>query len=158
MEDTSKQQRSFQQFSTFIVAGRHYGIEVTKVQEVIKPMKITSVPLAPTFVKGLINLRGQVATAVDLTELFEIQSRPDKTDDTNELMNVVCRLGGFLMAFQVEEIGDVLELETKNFEETPPTVPVGIKRFMSGVFKTDQYLLSIIDIDKINGYLQEKAA
>lgn len=139
------------QFSTFIVGKHLYGIDVTRVQEVVRPMPITPIPLAPTFVMGLINLRGQVATAIGLRELFGIDSeRPD------HVMNVVCRIDGALVALQADEIGDVLEVEAKDFENAPQTVPESVRRFMSGIYKTSGSLLSIIDIDRIGKFLNHK--
>jgi purine-binding chemotaxis protein CheW len=140
-----------QQYSTFYVGNRLYGIDVTRVQEVVRPMSMTQVPLAPKYVVGLINLRGQVATAIGLRELFGINdTRPD------QFMNVVCRIDGTLVALQADEIGDVLEVQGKDFETTPQTVPSNVRRFMAGVYKIPNSLLSIIDIDLIGKYLNHK--
>ena len=136
------------QYSTFTIAGRLYGIDVTKVQEVVKPMPITPVPLAPRYIAGLINLRGQVATAIGLRELFELPVRP-----SDELMNVVCKAHGTLLSFQVDEIGDVIEVEKTEFEETPPIVQESIKRFLGGIYKVNKLLLSVLDIDPIAKHL-----
>ena len=87
------------QFSTFYIADRLYGIDVTQVQEIVKPMAMTKIPLSPDYVRGLINLRGQVATAIGLRELFGISEAPPEF-----FMNVVCRLDGSLMSFHVDKI------------------------------------------------------
>lgn len=136
------------QYSTFTVAGRLYGIDVTKVQEVVRPMAMTKIPLAPPYIKGLINLRGQVATAIDLRELFELPGRP-----TEELMNVVCKSHGTLLSFQVDEIGDVLEVKKADFERTPSTIKDSVRRFLGGIYKIDGGLLSMIDIDPLAKFL-----
>jgi purine-binding chemotaxis protein CheW len=139
------------QFSTFYVAGRLYGIDVTRVQEVVRPMHITPIPLAPDYVVGLINLRGQVTTAIGLRELFGLEeSRPD------QFMNVVCRIDGSLISLQADEIGDVVEVMEKDFELTPQTVPSEVRRFMSGIYKISDSLLSIVDIDRIGKFLNHK--
>lgn len=132
------------QFSTFYIADRLYGIDVLRVQEVTGALPIAEVPLAPDFVCGLINLRGQISTAISLRDLFQIQELKPKTH-----MNVVCRLNEVLISFIVDNVGDVLELEAKDFEHTPETVPNGIRRFTEGVYKTPNALMSVIDIDKI---------
>ena len=67
---------STNQFSTFLVDDRLYGVNIRVVQEITKSMSVTEVPLAPEHIKGLINLRGQIATAVGLRELFEISAPP----------------------------------------------------------------------------------
>lgn len=139
------------QFSTFYVASRLYGIDVTCVQEVVRPMPITPIPLAPDYVTGLINLRGQVATAIGLRELFGLKdTRPD------QFMNVVCRIDGSLISLQADEIGDVTEVMAKDFEPTPQTVPADVRRFMLGIYKISGSLLSIIDIERIGKFLNHK--
>ena len=139
------------QYSTFYVGGRLYGIDVTRVQEVVRPMPTTAIPLAPPYVVGLINLRGQVATAIGLRELFAISQDPPDC-----FMNVVCRIDGTLIALQADEIGDVLEVQERDFEATPQTVPGDVRRFMSGIYKISGSLLSIIDIDRIGKFLNHK--
>lgn len=132
------------QYSTFTIAENLYGIDVMQVQEITKALPMTRVPLAPKYVKGLINLRGQVSTAICLKELFQIESKHD-----GEAMNVVCRLNEILASFLVDKIGDVLELEEKDFERVPDTVPKTIKQFAKGVYKIPGKLITIIDTQKI---------
>ena len=66
----TQQNKSTEQFSTFYVSERLYGLDVTRVQEIVRDMQTTSIPLAPNYVRGLINLRGQQVTAIGLRELF----------------------------------------------------------------------------------------
>lgn len=148
MNNQKKKDR--EQFSTFLVSDRLYGLDVTRVQEIVRDMTTTNIPLAPNYVRGLINLRGQVATAIGLRELFNL------TDDApKEVLNVVCKIEGFLISFQVDQIGDVMEVDSTNFEPTPNTIPESTRRFLSGVYKIDRQLLSIIDIDKVMVFLNE---
>lgn len=132
------------QYSTFFVSGRMYGIDVSRVQEVVKPMTMTKIPLAERFVQGLINLRGQVVTAVSLHELFGV-----KGSGNHELMNVICKAEGYLVSLLVDEIGDVIELETRSCEPVPNTVPQAVRQYMTGVYKVGDQLMSVIDVDKI---------
>ncbi len=136
------------QYSTFIIAGRLYGIDVTRVQEVVRPMLMTRIPLAPSHIVGLINLRGQVATAIGLRELFNL---PTKQND--DLMNVVCKTSGALLSFLVDEIGDVVEVKKSDYEPAPSTIAPNVRKFISGVYKTTGTLLSVIDIDPIAKHL-----
>ncbi len=136
------------QYSTFVIAGRLYGIDVTRVQEVVRPMVMTRIPLAPPYIVGLINLRGQVATAIGLRELFGLP--PRQNDDQ---MNVVCKTSGALLSFLVDEIGDVIEVNKKDYESPPSTISPTVRKFISGVYKTSGTLLSVIDIDPIVKHL-----
>lgn len=148
----SAQPGKSKQFSTFYVAERLYGIDVMRVQEITRTLSITRVPLAPNYIHGLINLRGQISTAVGLSELFKIETTPvDK-------MTVVCRKDDFLMSFLVDRIGDVMELEHDLFEPAPDTVPESIRRFLDGVYKIPGTLLSVIDVDKVVEWVVKSGA
>ncbi len=136
------------QFSTFYVENRLYGIDVTLVQEVVRPMAIAPIPLAPDYVMGLINLRGQLATAIGLRQLFNLKQAPP-----DQFMNVVCKIDGSLVSLQTDEIGDVIEVMSTDFEPTPQTVPHEVKRFMSGIYKIPGSLLSIIDLERVSNFL-----
>lgn len=135
-------------FSTFAVAGRLYGIEVKRVQEIVKPMPMTRIPLAPDHIHGLINLRGQIATALGLRELFGIGSEAPE-----EMMNVICQSDGTLISFLVDEIGDVLDVDPSTFEPTPESVPEGVRQFLEGIYKLPGALLSIIDVESVMAYV-----
>jgi purine-binding chemotaxis protein CheW len=132
------------QYSTFFVSGRMYGVDVSRVQEVVRPMPMTRIPLAEKFVKGLINLRGQVVTAISLHDLFNL-----KENATTELMNVICKADGILVSLLVDDIGDVIELETRNCESVPNTITESVRQYMTGVYKVGDDLMSVIDVDKI---------
>jgi purine-binding chemotaxis protein CheW len=137
-------------FSTFHIGNNLYGIDVMKVQEVTRSLPRTRVPLAPGYVHGLINLRGQIATAVGLRELFELSDAPPEAP-----MNVVCRSGELLLAFLVDRVGDVMEVEDAAFEEAPDTVPGNIRRFMEGVYKIPGSLLSVIEVERISEFITQ---
>ncbi|MCB9230006.1 MAG: chemotaxis protein CheW [Deltaproteobacteria bacterium] len=136
------------QLSTFMIAGHLYGIDVRMVQEVVKPMKMTRVPLAPEFVKGLINLRGQLATAIDLRYLFKL-SESEQIDS----MNVVCQTGSSAISLLVDEIGDVIEIDPDGMEPVPQTISRDIRKFMTGVYKVSDTLLSVIDLSGIMKFI-----
>jgi purine-binding chemotaxis protein CheW len=139
------------QFSTFRVDGRLYGINVKLVQEITKAMPLTPVPLAPDYIKGLINLRGQIATAVGLRELFKLNNNQSVVSENN----VVCKLDGLLLSLIVDEIGDVIEVSENDFEENPDTISQDVSQFMSGVYKLPNQLLSIVDINKLVQFLHQ---
>ncbi|WP_186647322.1 chemotaxis protein CheW [Fluviispira vulneris] len=139
------------QFSAFYLDNRLYGIEVSRVQEVVRSMNMTPIPLAPDYVRGLINLRGQVATAIGLRQLFGFH-----TQLPEEFINIVCKIDGMLISFQVDEIGDVIEVSEEDFEQTPQTISDDIRRYMLGVYKISNSLLSAIDVENIIKFLNQK--
>jgi purine-binding chemotaxis protein CheW len=132
------------QFCTFYLDRFFLGVEVLKVQEVIRYQTMTRVPLAPPVVRGLINLRGQIVTAIDLRRRLELDERP-----ADQLpMNVVVRTDEGTVSFLVDEIGEVLEVEDDQFE-TPPETVRGISReLIRGVYKMKGRLLLILDTEK----------
>lgn len=132
------------QFCTFVLDGLYFGVEVQKVQEVIRYQELTQVPLAPPVVKGLINLRGQIVTAIDLRRRLGLPERP--LDE--KPMNVVVRTSDGVMSLLVDEIGDVVEVEEGLFEPPPGTLPVKSRELICGAFKLPQRLLLKLDTDK----------
>ncbi|MEY5015404.1 MAG: Chemotaxis protein CheW [Verrucomicrobiota bacterium] len=132
------------QFSTFMLHDLFLGVDVLKVQEVIRYQEMTRVPIAPPMVRGLINLRGQIITAIDLRRRFELVDRPD-----GELpMNVVLRTDDGAVSLLVDEIGDVVEVDEERFEPIPETVTGMVRELITGVYKLDNRLLLILDTER----------
>ncbi|MGZ3768339.1 MAG: chemotaxis protein CheW [Bdellovibrio sp.] len=134
----------FEQLTTFSVDGDLFGIEVTKVQEVTGSPSVFKVPLAPPFVKGLINLRGQIATALGLREVFQKNAKQE------EQMSVVCKIDGNLVSLIVDSIGDVVEVDKAKFELPPDTISPEIKRFVKGIYKMNGVLLSVLNLETLS--------
>jgi purine-binding chemotaxis protein CheW len=133
-----------QQFSTFFLDGHYVGIEVVNVQEVIRYQEMTEVPLAPREIRGLINLRGQIVTAMDLRRRLEMSERPA---DQNP-MNVVIRTEDGWVSLLVDEIGDVVEVDERTMERPPETLNAAVRSLIRGVYKLEGRLLLVLDIDK----------
>lgn len=140
----SRANYTIEQLTTFHVGGELFGIEVLKVQEVTGQPNVIAVPLAPQFVRGLINLRGQIATALELGVLFG-----KNFEQNSEKMSVVCKIDGNLVSLIVDSIGEVVELESTQFEPTPDTMPMNIRRYVKGIYKMKGVLLSVIDLESI---------
>ena len=132
------------QFCTFMVDGLYFGVEVLQVQEVIRYQEMTRVPLANAVIKGLINLRGQIVTAIDLRRRLELTDRPEGSLP----MNVVVRTADGALSLLVDEIGDVLNVESESFERPPATVGGIARELISGVYKLKDRLLLIMDTEK----------
>lgn len=132
------------QLCGFKIGGGHYAVPVLDVQEVIRPQKLTPIPLAPDYVDGLINLRGQIVTAINMRNLFKL-SGPKKEDH----MNIIVRHDDNLYALVVDEILDVMHVATKSFESTPDTLDSHIRQYISGVFKLQKQLLILLNLEKI---------
>lgn len=133
------------QFSTFYVADLFFGIEVLQVQEVLRYLEMTSVPLAPDVIEGLINLRGQIVTAVDMRRRLGLPKRPDRETP----MNMVVRSDEGAVSLLVDEIGDVLEVHADSFEPPPENMPREQRTMIEGVYKLDGRLLLVLDSERV---------
>jgi purine-binding chemotaxis protein CheW len=136
---------SIVRFATFSVADMFCGIDVTQVQEVLKYQEMTPVPLAPSVIQGLINLRGQIVTAVDLRRRFCLPERAAG----QKPMNMVLRCDGGAVSLLVDEIGDVVEVDDGDQEQAPSTMDPLHREVVEAVFKLDGKLLLAIDTAKL---------
>jgi len=133
------------QFCTFSLDGYYFGIEVHEVQEVFLHQTMTPVPLASPVVEGLINLRGQIVTALDLRRRLELPARPK-----GELpMNVVVRTGEEAVSLLVDEIGEVAEVDDAWFEAPPETLAGVARELIVGAYKLDGCLLLVLDTQHV---------
>jgi purine-binding chemotaxis protein CheW len=132
------------QFCTFYLDELLFGIELRRVQEVLRYAGMTPVPLAPPVVSGLINLRGQIVTAIDLRQRLDLDLRPPDA----EPMNVVVRSEDGPVSLLVDEIGDVVEVQEESFEPPPETVRDKLRTVILGVHKLDDRLMHVLDTER----------
>jgi len=131
-------------FTTFYVDGMLFGVEVMKVQEVLRSQSSTRVPLAPEVVSGLINLRGQIVTSIDMRRRLSLPLRAPEAIP----MNIVVRSGEEAVSLLVDEIGDVLQVEASRFERKLHNVDPSVRDLIVGVYKLDDRLLLVLDTNK----------
>jgi purine-binding chemotaxis protein CheW len=132
------------QFSTFYLNGMFLGVEVLKVQEVTRYQPMTRVPLAPNTIQGLINLRGQIVTAIDLRRRLDLPPRAEG----QRPMNVIVRHEDGAVSLLVDEIGDVEEVQDEDFERPPETLKGITRELVTGVYKLKNRLLLILDTER----------
>jgi purine-binding chemotaxis protein CheW len=132
------------QYCTFYLEKLLFGIELRGVQEVIRYVEMTPVPLAPEAVSGLINLRGQIVTAIDLRKRLELGPRPDEALPSN----VVARSEDGSVSLLVDEIGDVVEVNDETFEPPPENLHGGVRSVILGVHKLKDRLMHVLDTEK----------
>jgi purine-binding chemotaxis protein CheW len=132
------------QYCTFFLDGHYFGIDVLKVQEIIRYQQMTRVPLAPAVVSGLINLRGQIVTGIDLRRRLGMKAR----SADQQPVNVVVQTPDGAVSLLVDEIGDVLEVAEKHFESPPETLRGAARELVRGAYKLPERLLLILDTDR----------
>lgn len=153
---------------TFKVDDQDLALNVIRVQEVVAIESFTKVPLAPNFIKGLVNLRGQLSIAMDLKELLfaegsnnHLRNASDDVknsapDSNSKYMSIVCQFDDHLVTLIIDKIGDVIEVSGKQFETMPLTVGQMVSKYIVGVYKTKDGLLSVLNLDAISKELSKE--
>jgi purine-binding chemotaxis protein CheW len=144
------------QYSTFFLGGRCFGLPILSVREIIRTCEITPVPLAPPHVRGLINLRGQIVTILDLAVRLGLRDRAEALES-----HVVVLTGGeressgatsaqeAMAGFLVDGIGDVVEADPGQTRPAPANVSEAEGKLLAGVLRADSGLLALLDLDGV---------
>lgn len=137
-------------YLTFQVKGEVYGLEILKVQEIIGLMKVTRVPRSPTFVRGVINLRGKVIPVVDLRLKFGLESQAD-TEKTCIIVVQVAQgnSGKVTMGIIVDEVSEVLNIAGEQIEPAPEFGAAVDTDFILGMGKVAQKVIMLLDVDRV---------
>jgi purine-binding chemotaxis protein CheW len=124
-----------------------FGVETSRVQEVLRGFSVTPVPLAPAWVSGLINLRGQVVTVLDLKGRLGLI----RDAGASPLFCVILKDGEEWIGLPVDGIGDVLEPPSGSFEEVPSTLTGESRRLIRGAYKLKRSLLLTLNVEEALG-------
>ncbi len=155
--DTGKSRNSAsdtEEFVTFTIAGQLFGIPVLQIQDVLSSYRITCIPLAPREIIGSLNLRGRVVTAIDLRLRLGLPPRPADADS----MSIVAENGGELYSLMVDSVGEVLALPHSAYERNPPTLDATFRAFSDGIYRLDDQLLVVLDVNRMLDYERSDAA
>ncbi len=143
---TTHPRESLEDYVTFSIGDQLFGIPVLRVQDILTPDKIAPVPLAPPEVKGSINLRGRIVTVIDVRTRLGLPEREDK-DCRN--MGVTVEQDNELYTLLVDKIGDVISLSKDLYEKNPGTLDPLWREFSNGVFRLEESLMVVLDIDNL---------
>jgi purine-binding chemotaxis protein CheW len=131
------------------VGGLLLGIEIDRVQEVLRHQTVTPVPLAGHGVSGLLNLRGRIVTVVDVRELLGLPPRTGHED----AVHVVIRTDAEVASLVVDAAGDVVDVGVGVIDQVPPTVDRRLRSYLSGAFQLDGTLLLLLETDRVTAAL-----
>lgn len=146
MDATQKRQDDeLLQLVTFSIGEEEFGVDILKVQEIIRTMEITKVPRAPEFVEGVINLRGKVIPIIDLRCRFGLEFKEHDKDTRI----IVIEINNIVVGFVVDAVSEVLRIPTNTVEPPPPVVAGVDSDYISGVGKLHDRLLILLDLDKL---------
>jgi purine-binding chemotaxis protein CheW len=146
MEEAHKRQDAeLMQLVTFSIGEEEFGVDILKVQEIIRMMEITKVPRAPDFVEGVINLRGKVIPILDLRRRFGLVTR----DHDKHTRIIVIEISNMIVGFVVDSVSEVLRIPSNTVEPPPPVVSGLESEYISGVGKLADRLLILLDLDRL---------
>lgn len=133
------------QLVTFEVAGEEFAVDILAVQEINRMMELTRVPHSPAEVEGVINLRGKIIPVLDLRKRFKLA--PGKRDESNRI--IVVEVGGRVVGFIVDQVHEVLRIDSGIVEPAPAMVCSIDSEFISGVGKLNDRLLILLDVNRL---------
>lgn len=131
------------EIATFYVGEALCGIDILNIQEINKQIEVTVVPQSPDYVKGVLNLRGRIVTVIDLGEKIGLSPITSGKDNRNVIVDSHDEHIGLL----VDKISDVMMADTTKIESPPANIGGIQGKYFSGVFKTDNSLVGILDIE-----------
>jgi purine-binding chemotaxis protein CheW len=133
------------EMATFYVGQALCGMDILNVQEINKLMDMTTVPQAPQYVMGILNLRGQIVTIIDLGKKLKL----DDTELSETSRNIIVNSKDEYIGLLVSRISDVVEADLEKMEPPPANIGGVQGKFFKGVFKTKERLIGILDVEKV---------
>jgi len=136
------------QLVVFKLGKEEYGVDIAQVREIVRWQQITKVPQAPSFVEGIVNLRGQIIPIVDLAKRFSLMSGETSREESRRI--VVVHIDGRAIGILVDGVSEILRIPTSQIEPPPPIVAGTMGAdFLRGVGKVDGRLIIILDLNRI---------
>ncbi len=133
------------ELATFYVGDALCGMDILKIQEINKMMEITKVPQASEYVTGILNLRGQIVTIIDLGKKLGLTS----TTMSNQTRNIIVNSQGEYIGLLVDSISDVMQAGGESINSPPANIGGVQGKFFTGVYKTENQLVGILDVEKV---------
>lgn len=145
MKQQAQEKTGALQMSCFYVGSALCGIDINVIQEMNRQMEMTKVPQAPSYVLGIMNLRGRIVTIIDLG--LKLGLSPSKVTDTSRIIIVNSREEN--IGLLVDKITDVVTAKWEDVEPTPSNIK-GVKgRYFQGVLKTSKDLVAVLDVGEV---------
>lgn len=145
LQTDSEVQNSTVELATFYVGDALCGMDILRIQEINKLMDMTGVPKAPEYVKGILNLRGQIVTVIDLAKKLGLHT----TERTHKSRNIIVNSNGEHIGLIAARISDVVKSDLKKIESPPANIGGVQGKYFTGVFKTEDSLVGILDVEEV---------
>ncbi len=142
-----------QSFVTATLSDHLFGVPVLSVHDILSPHALTDIPLASAEVAGALNLRGRIVTAIDLRVRLGMPPA-----DRGKSMGIVVEHLGEPYSLLIDEVGEVLSVPSEAFEHNPPTLDPRWRDVACGVFRLDQRLMVVLDVERLLDFGEARAA
>lgn len=140
------------QFVIFNINGENFGVGITQVKEIIKPMEIYKVPNTPKYIEGLINLRGKVHTVFNLRKKFNLPSI--EFDENTKI--IIVGVNSMMIGFIVDEVDEIVRVDDEDIETTPQAITSDNSKYVTGVAKINEKIILILDLSKALSLKEEE--
>jgi purine-binding chemotaxis protein CheW len=144
LRDTGQSHGELLQLVSFHVGGEEFGLDILRVQEIIRVQQLTRVPNSPEFMDGVINLRGKVIPVISLRKVFGL----DGLAHDKQTRIVVVEVNGTVLGFIVDSVSEVLRIPAETVEP-PPRLGRVQREYVSGVGKLNDRLLILLDLERL---------
>ena len=134
------------EYVTLTIAGQWFGIPVLTVQDVLGPRQVAKIPMADPVIAGSINLRGRIVTVIDMRKRLRL---PPRENDDDPGMNIVVEHNGNLYSLLIDAVGEVMEVPDDKYEKNPATVDPLWRDFSEGVYRLENQLLIVLNVEKL---------
>ena len=133
------------QLACFKVGSELYALDIMKIKEIIRPQKLTAIPKAPSFIEGVINLRGAVIPVADMRKRFDLPV----SEENRKNRVVICSLAGKIIGLLVDEVTEVKRFSRKEIAPAPQFIKGPQADYFLGVARRDDDLIMLIDLEKV---------
>ncbi len=140
-----KGQNKTMELATFYLGEALCGMDIHKIQEINKHMEMTKVPQSPDYIMGILNLRGQIVTIIDLGKKLGLSS----TELTSKRRNIIVNSQGEYIGLMAASISDVVQADISKIEAPPANIGGVQGKYFTGVYKTEDSLVGILDVEEV---------
>lgn len=142
---SQKTDHSLSEYVTALIGGQLFGLPILRVQDVFAPERLTSVPLSPPEVAGVLNLRGRIVTLIDMRRRLGLGGR----EDSQQSMAIGVESRGESYGLLIDSVGEVLKLDHLAWEPNPSNLDARLASVSTGIYRLDSQLLMILDVDRV---------
>lgn len=149
IENDSRQSENKNQYLTFILDGEEYGIDILRVQEIKGWGKVTKVPSAPSYVKGVMNLRGSIVPIIDLRSRFDLESLTYEATNVIIVLKIESDTKSRTMGVVADAVSDVYDISDENMKQPPDFGDHTNVEFLKGMATIKDKMIMLLDIDNL---------